>query len=364
MTRLLSLVALLAALVAGTSACGNAIQPAAAEVNGHDITQDALDDELEAIRANARYLEFLESQGNQVRGSGSGTFNADFVRRVLTRQIYLELVHQEFVSQKLEVTDRDRQLVQRDVENEVGGPDIFEKFPKPYQDTLVRRSAEVALLQLKLSNVTVDEPAMRAFYDENASLFVETCASHILFAAIDDNGEVATEETEARSAEFLAQAQAAKARLAAGEDFAALARELSADGSNKEQGGDLQCGPAGRFVPEFETAMDATAPGQVSEPVRTQFGYHLILVRSRDPQPFEEVADEIRERLLSEASQPFGQFLREAISEGEIEVNPRFGTFSADMQNPGVVAPSAPTTLDVGGASSGGGGTPGFDLGG
>jgi foldase protein PrsA len=350
--RLLSVVAFVLALVVG--ACGDGgFQPAAAKVNGVSITQDDLDGELDAIRANASYVEFLGAQGNQIEGDGQGTFSANFVRRVLTRQIFLALVHAEFVRHDLELTDTDREQVRADVAAEVGGPQIFEAFAPDYQNILLRRSAEVAKVQLQLSDTNVDDETMRAFYDENQSLFAETCASHILFAVIDDAGEVATEQTDAQAAELLAQAQAAKARIDAGEDFAALAAELSQDASNKDQGGDLGCGPAGRFVPEFETAMDATAPGAVSAPVQTQFGYHLIKVTSRGTKPFEEVTDEIRERLLGEASQNFGTFLSEAVTEAEIEVNPRFGTFNKNAQNPGIQPPNAPTTEPVGGPPPG-----------
>jgi parvulin-like peptidyl-prolyl isomerase len=365
MRRFLSLVALVLAAAVATSACGNdVISPAAAEVNGKDISQDALDDELEAIRNNADYLDFLESQGNQVLGDGEGTFSADFVRRVLTRQIYLELVHQEFVRQELSVTDRDLAAVRNNVANEVGGPDIFEKFSESYQNTLMRRSAEVAALQAKLSDVSVDDDAIRAYYDENRDLFVETCVRHVLFAVIDDNGRVSTEQTEAQSADLLAQANAAKARIDAGEDFAALAAELSKDQSNAADGGNLDCGPTGRFVPEFETAMEALQPGQVSPPVQTQFGQHLIKVDSRDAQAFEEVAEEIRERLLGEASQGFGTFLSAAITEAEVEVNPRFGSFSKNLQNPGVIGPTTPTTEPVGASGQRGQQPSPIDLGG
>ena len=365
MRRLLSLVALVVAIALGTSACGNdVISPAAAEVNGKDISQDALDDELEAIRGNADYLDFLQSQGNQVLGDGAGTFSADFVRRVLTRQIFLELVHQEYVRQKLAVTDQELAAVRTNVANEVGGPDIFEKFSESYQDTLMRRSAEVAAVQAKLSEVEVDDEAIRAYYDENPDQFIETCVRHILFAVVGDNGQVATEQTEAQSADLLAQANAAKARLDAGEDFAALAAELSKDQSNAADGGNLDCGPTGRFVPEFETAMEALQPGQVSPPVQTQFGQHLIKVDSRDAKAFEDVAEEIRDRLLGEASQGFGTFLSGAITDADIEVNPRFGTFSKDLQSPGVVGPTTPTTEPVGASGQGDQQQPPIDLGG
>ncbi|HEX7165361.1 MAG TPA: peptidyl-prolyl cis-trans isomerase, partial [Acidimicrobiales bacterium] len=119
------------------------------------------------------------------------------------------------------------------------------------------------------------------------------------------------------------------------------------------------------FVPEFETALDRLQPGQTSDPVQTQFGWHLIKVDSRQPQPLEEVTDAIREQLLGEAQQGFGTFLSEALTGAEITINPRYGRFSKEGEQPGVVGPSSPTTPDVGGPTGAPEGEPlPIDLGG
>ncbi|MGQ9489745.1 MAG: peptidylprolyl isomerase [Anaerolineae bacterium] len=79
-------------------------------------------------------------------------------------------------------------------------------------------------------------------------------------------------------------------KLSAGEDFAELARQYSDDPGSKEKGGDLGWFPrASGFVQEFEEAAFKLQPGEVSPPVRTQFGYHLIKVEERDPaRPLDE----------------------------------------------------------------------------
>ncbi len=75
-----------------------------------------------------------------------------------------------------------------------------------------------------------------------------------------------------------------KSRTLAGEDFSDLAREYSEDIGSAQEGGDLGWVSPGQMVPEFEQAMDATAVGQVSDPVRSQFGWHILVVDERREQ--------------------------------------------------------------------------------
>jgi peptidyl-prolyl cis-trans isomerase SurA len=72
-----------------------------------------------------------------------------------------------------------------------------------------------------------------------------------------------------------------RARTAAGEDFAALAREYSEDIGSAQEGGELGWTSPGQMVPEFEQAMKATEVGEISAPVRTQFGWHILKVEGR-----------------------------------------------------------------------------------
>jgi peptidyl-prolyl cis-trans isomerase C len=116
------------------------------------------------------------------------------------------------------------------------------------------------------------------------------------------------------------EAKALITELDAGKDFAELAKEKST-GPSAGNGGDLGYFTKGRMVPEFEAAAFALEKGQYGkEPVKTQFGWHVIKVEDRRdsaPPPFEQVADQIRQVLLRER---YGELIREARGNVEIEV--------------------------------------------
>jgi len=103
--------------------------------------------------------------------------------------------------------------------------------------------------------------------------------------------------------------------VAGGADFAALAREHSQD-SSAAQGGDLGWASPGMFVPEFETVMNRLAPGEVSDPLVSRFGVHLLQLLERrkvtlsPAQQRESVRAALHEKKYGEAYQTWAQELR------------------------------------------------------
>jgi len=138
----------------------------------------------------------------------------------------------------------------------------------------------------------------KRFYDSNTGEFKnpETVkASHILFTvAKDDTLEVAKQK------ETVAKRVVARARK--GEDFNKLAKELSEEPGAKESGGDLGFFSKDRMVPEFSAVAFSLKLGEISDPVKTQFGWHIIKVTGKRPAgtvPFEETKDQITAYLKS-----------------------------------------------------------------
>ena len=116
------------------------------------------------------------------------------------------------------------------------------------------------------------------------------------------------------------EAKAAIVELDGGKDFAELAKEKST-GPSAAQGGDLGFFTKGRMVPEFEAVAFTLKDGEYAkEPVKTQFGWHVIKVEERRetaPPAFEDVADQVRQVVMRER---YGDLIKEARSETEINV--------------------------------------------
>lgn len=312
----------------------------AAEVNGERITQDELRHELDAILGNKKYLEQVDqgfagdTQGEErAIGEGKGTLNSVFVAAVLNRRIGFELIHQEVERRKLKPTPDQLRETRQALEQQIT-KEVFNAFPKSYRDDLVRIFTEQVVLEQALGRSQVDAGAIKEFYDANPAAFAQTCVRHIL---------VASQEA----------AAAIKARIDAGEDFAAIARAESTDNQepsgSAQNGGDLGCVPQGGLVPEFEAAMAALQPGQVGGPVQTQFGFHVIQVLDRKTQTLEEATPQIRENLQGRAPNPVGAYVNQAMTKAKILVNPRYGKFVKTGRSPGV---QAPKLLDAAATSS------------
>ncbi len=158
-----------------------------------------------------------------------------------------------------------------------------------------------------LEAVTFEPAAVQAYYNANAAQFTEPAkvrASHILVADEEKLAEV-------------------KAALEAGTDFAAVAKSHSTCPS-KEKGGDLGFFGKGQMVPEFEKVAFDLAVGDVSEPVKTQFGYHVIKLLDKQAArqlPLDEVAPKIEQHLLHQAqNQAYSQKIGELRETYQVEL--------------------------------------------
>ncbi|HAV63005.1 MAG TPA: hypothetical protein DCY13_11645 [Verrucomicrobiales bacterium] len=171
--------------------------------------------------------------------------------------------------------------------------------------------------------VVVTEEMSRKFYNENLARFEmpeRVRAAHVLLATKSPDGEDISDEAKKAKLET---ARKVLERAKKGEDFAALAKEFSEDPGSKDTGGEYTF-PRGQMVPEFEKTAFAMEPGQVSELVTTQFGYHIIKLHEKLPaqvQPFNEAETNIKAFLgRQELQRMLHEFTAEARKDPKLEI--------------------------------------------
>jgi parvulin-like peptidyl-prolyl isomerase len=141
------------------------------------------------------------------------------------------------------------------------------------------------------------EEEARTLYSQRASIYdvpEQVRARHVLLKIAPDATEAENAETEARAREVLK-------RLRDGEDFATVATEISEDPGSKESGGDLGLFGRGQMVKPFEDVAFSLEPGELSDVVRSDFGFHIIRVEEHNlakQTPFEEVREQLASELI------------------------------------------------------------------
>ncbi|MDF0749182.1 SurA N-terminal domain-containing protein [Marinobacter sp. 71-i] len=243
----------------------------------------------------AEFRETMRKQYvvNQIRAgiAQSGIVTEENVAQLLriqnqTRDFRVITLSADAVSDDVEVTDADVEAYYEDNQ---------EAFQQP--ESVDARYIALSLEALA-ETVEISDEQLREYYEQRSSELAreERRASHILI----EDGEEA-DETIATIQE----------RLAAGESFAALAKEFSVDTVSAEQGGDLGYAERGVYDPAFEEALFALEEGEVSDPVSTSFGIHLIKledVQKTEAPPLAELKDQLRRELAQrEATERFAE---------------------------------------------------------
>ena len=159
-------------------------------------------------------------------------------------------------------------------------------------------SVLVGALQRQVANqVNPDEAALHAYYDGHKADYEQLKASHILIRFSGSQVPVKPNQKDLTEPEALAKAQTIEKQLAAGGDFAAIAKAESDDTGTAQSGGALPPFSKGQMVPEFEHAVFSQEPGKISDPVKTKFGYHIIKVDERISKTFEQARPEIEKQI-------------------------------------------------------------------
>jgi peptidyl-prolyl cis-trans isomerase C len=213
----------------------------------------------------------------------------------------------------------------------------LDKDPKVQEQIKFQRENLLAQAMFEdLQNgIKVDDAAVATFYDAHKNEYESVKAKHILIRVKGAPMPGAEGKPELTEEQALAKAQEIRKKLVAGGDFAAIAKTDSDDTGSAQQGGDLGEFRHGMMVPPFETAAFALKIGEISEPVKSPFGYHIIVVQEHKLKTLADMKPEIEKNLRPEMARKAVQDLRE---KSDVQIDDEF--FGPAQPTP--PAPGAP----------------------
>lgn len=264
-SKKLMAVLLVLIIAAGTAITAYAIaaKDVVATVNGEKITKDDL------------YQVLSKQYGSSV------------IKTLINNKI----IEQEAEKENVKINEKDVKKELNKFIEEYGGEDTFNAALEQSGLTLADFKTDIRnylkVKEILSPKIKITDKEMKEYFEENKDDYKQqeqVEASHIL---------VDTEE----------KAKEIKAKLDKGEDFATLAKENSTDTASAEDGGKLGYFGKGEMTEEFEKAAFAMKSGEISEPVKTDYGYHIIKVTGKKEEKeanFKDVKDEIKEVLFDE----------------------------------------------------------------
>jgi parvulin-like peptidyl-prolyl isomerase len=341
--HLVALLAVLLVALAAGAGCSSTMRNAATvryeDADGEErvvhIRRDNFEDDLRALAANDALMQGL-AESNVDPKPDSSTVDADLSALWLTTLIQSVAIESEFEARGLEITDAQREQAGQALAQ-------YGDLSDSVRDTLTNQQAQAQALAASFGAEVEDPPPpteqeLRELYEQSGSALAACTSgkevSHILV------------EDQATADQIVAD-------LAAGASFAELATNQSTDTGSAQQGGSLGCLEPGVYVAEFQQAADTAPLDQVVGPVQTEFGYHVILVTPWDPS-FEKLRPTLEQQLTGQAQQQaeqqrtllFNEALQARLESMDVDVDPRFGTWSTGDQGFRVTPPEVRSPRD------------------
>jgi foldase protein PrsA len=266
---------------------------------------------------------------------GNETQEAACARFALTRDIGEELAKTYAAENGVKVDPATVTEALTQFEDGLGGADALKAqlsdagVTRAQFEAFAERLFLVNEVQTAVVKDRLDEAALRDAYQANLAQFTTLEVEHILVADKADAERIAAEVTPAT--------------------FAETAKRESIDTQSGAQGGSLGSFSEAQFQtqfdPDFVAATLALQPGEISGPIKTQFGYHVIRLVRRDVAPFEDVRPQLE---ANQADTVFADWFIEQLGTTNVDVNPRFGRFDQDT---GQVLPIRSTAQEPAGGS-------------
>ncbi len=306
-SRSLLLVAL-ALCLTFLASCSSGASPAAT-VGGTDITDAQLAHEVDVF-------SFLSGLNKQPCGTVDGpeTQNAACARFALSNLIQEHFVTKYAAAHHISVTDaRVTQTIQQ-LDNNLGQPTVdaqLKQFHLTRTDLngLANRILLFGDVQTAVAAERITDAELLQQYQQKILDYTTVQVDHILV------------KTKAEADAVYAQVTAPGATE---QDFLDLAKQISIDPSVQQNSGSLGSAVAATYVPEFGVAAAGLAPGEISKPVHSQFGWHVIRMVKKDVQSFDTVKQDL---LRTGSTAVFNDWMREQIKADGLDVNPKYGRF-------------------------------------
>jgi foldase protein PrsA len=310
-------------------ACGGATPPAAT-IAGVDLTDEQLAHEKDLFG----FLSGLEQQPCGTKEDGE-TQDAACSRITLTNVIQERFAADYAEANGIVVSDADVTSTLKQLDDSLGEKTVNDQLDqndltREDLNGLARRILLFGRVQRAVTEDRVPQAELEKLYQDGILDYTTVQVQHILV------------DTQAEAQDVYAQVSAPGATE---QTFTNLAKEVSIDPSAVENGGSLGSATVSQYVEPFATAAVALQPGEISEPVQTEFGWHVIRMVDKQVQSFDEVKASL---IDSRSIEEFNAWMREQVETEGVDVNPKYGRF--DTETLQVVRISS-TQPDAGAAS-------------
>lgn len=311
--KLLMFTAVVIAIVISTlSGCGlvrktpnQADKSIVAKVDGEAITKKEFDKAFEVFKTKVEMKQGPDIWDKDYKGKKYiDLAKEDVLEQIIQEKIQLKKAEEMQIIVNQSEVDTEYDKFKKIFNSDEKFIEFLEslKIDEEYFKDSIKKDLTISKLKEKMTeNVEISEEEIAVFYNSHMDMFYRVKASHILL------------ETEDEAKKILE-------RVKAGEDFSKLAKEYSTDPSVKENNGDLGYFRHGDMVEEFETAAFALKPGEISELVKSQYGYHIIKVEDKKIDKLEDVKDELKTNMAMEKkNEDYNKAFEEMYTKAKIE---------------------------------------------
>jgi parvulin-like peptidyl-prolyl isomerase len=315
-------------------ACAQSSSSVAASVGESEISVDRLQTDVDLYG----FLTAISGQpcGQPVQGETNESACARFA---LGNDIREELAKTYAEQHDITIKDGDVQAAMTQLETGLGGAEGLKKqlddagVTRVQLESLAERLILVSAVQTAVVEERLDDQTLQQAYENQLATFTTVEVAHILVKDRADAERIAREVTP--------------------QTFAATAKKESIDTGSAANGGSL--GPMSeadfrtQFDPDFVNAALDLQQGEISGPVHTQFGWHIIYLKTKDVPAFDEVREQLR---ATQGGSVFNDWFTEQIEATTVDVNPRFGRFDSKTGQVLPVHSTAGQTGSTGGTGS------------